>query len=128
VRLLIDTHILLWTANADARLEQTAIDLIENPETELLLSMASVWEMAIKINLGKLQLGKPLKDFMEETTRLYNVELLPIQLEHLIPIESLPQHHRDPFDRLLIAQAMVENIPILSQDTAFHQYPIQLLP
>jgi PIN domain nuclease of toxin-antitoxin system len=128
VRLLIDTHILLWTANADARLEQTAIDLIENPETELLLSMASVWEMAIKINLGKLQLGKPLKDFMEETTRLYNVELLPIQLEHLIPIESLPQYHRDPFDRLLIAQAMVENIPILSQDTAFHQYPIQLLP
>jgi PIN domain nuclease of toxin-antitoxin system len=128
VRLLIDTHILLWTANADARLEQTAIDLIEDPETELLLSMASIWEMAIKINLGKLQLGKPLNDFMEETTRLYNVELLPIQLEHLIPIESLPQYHRDPFDRLLIAQAMVENIPILSQDTAFHQYPIQLLP
>jgi PIN domain nuclease of toxin-antitoxin system len=128
VKLLIDTHILLWTVNADARLEQTAIDLIEDPETELLLSMASVWEMAIKINLGKLQLGKPLKDFMEETTRLYNVELLPIQLEHLIPIEFLPQHHRDPFDRLLIAQAIVENIPILSQDTAFHQYPIQLLP
>ena len=128
MKLLIDTHILLWASNADPQLEQAAIDLIEDPNTELLLSMASVWEMAIRINLGKLQLGQPLQTFIESTTQRYGVTLFPIALEHLIAVSSLPHHHRDPFDRLLIAQAIVDNISVLSQDKTFRQYPIRVLP
>jgi PIN domain nuclease of toxin-antitoxin system len=99
--------------------------LINDGKNEILFSTASIWEMAIKQSTGKLSLGYPYGSFIREQMRINNLELLPITLEHLEIIASLPLHHRDPFDRLLIAQSQFGNMPILSVDIAFDAYSIQ---
>ncbi len=90
-----------------------------------LISLASVWEMAIKQSKKKLTLALPLEDYIQQKLKFSDFELLPIQLNHLAIISTLPFHHNDPFDRLIIAQAMVEKIPILSRDLAFDSYDIR---
>jgi PIN domain nuclease of toxin-antitoxin system len=99
--------------------------IINDGRNDILLSIASVWEMAIKQSTGKLNLGTPYSSFIAEQIRLNSMELLPVRLEHLDIITTLPLHHRDPFDRLLIAQAMVENIILISADSVFSLYPVQ---
>lgn len=94
---------------------------------EKLLSTASIWEMAIKHTTGKLSFGQPFKVFIDQQINLNNIDLLNINLDHLDIVATLPLHHRDPFDRLLIAQAMVEQLPILSTDSAFDAYLIRRL-
>jgi PIN domain nuclease of toxin-antitoxin system len=125
VRILIDTHIFIWYIQNSERLPRSIVKLINDGKNDILLSVASIWEMAIKQSTGKLNLGVPYTSFIEEQMRLNNIELLPIKLAHIEVITTLPFHHRDPFDRLLIAQALVEDIVIMSADTMFSLYPVQ---
>ena len=123
MKFLIDTHIFLWFINNDPKLSPTAKTLIES-DAELLLSVASLWEIAIKISIGKMTLPKPFKIFIPEQLQQNDITVLPIETNHLTYITALPFHHRDPFDRLLIAQSIVERIPIVSVDAAFDPYKV----
>ncbi len=121
---LLDTHTVIWFFQADPRLSASAKALIEDPANRKLVSIATCWEVAIKIGLGKLNLGEPSRPYLERAIAGNNFELLPITLEHATTVEGLPLHHKDPFDRLLIAQAIIEGIPIICADSAFDAYPI----
>lgn len=124
---LLDTHTFLWMASAPDRLGPAARSKIESSAVDLLLSVASVWEMAIKSSLGKLSLEEPLGDFLQEQLAATRVGMLDIRSEHAVRVENLPWHHRDPFDRLLVAQAMFEATPILSRDSTLDAYDIDRL-
>jgi PIN domain nuclease of toxin-antitoxin system len=127
VKLLLDTHAFLWFIAGSEKLSATARELIEDSANQPFLSAASLWEMAIKLSLGRLHLGRPFEDLIPEQMRLNGIQLLGIELEHVTPVTTLPFHHRDPFDRLLVAQAMVEQMTIVSADPAFDAYPIERL-
>lgn len=127
MRVLLDTHSFLWFIGGSVSLSPSARALIEDAENQPLLSMASLWEMAIKLSIGKLSLGQPFETLIPEQMKLNGIELLQIEMPHIVAVASLPFHHRDPFDRLLIAQAIVEQMPIVSGDPAFDSYTIQRL-
>jgi PIN domain nuclease of toxin-antitoxin system len=127
MRLLVDTHTFLWFAENDLRLSGTARSLIEDGANEVFLSLGSVWEMAIKVSQGKLQLGLPMLTLVQREIALDGIVLLPITLDHLAAVSGLPMHHRDPFDRMLIAQAQVEQMTIVSVDAALDAYGITRL-
>lgn len=124
MKLLLDTHTFLWFLMDDPRLSTKARGLIEDATNEIVISVASLWEMAIKISLGKLQLGQPYDIFIPQQLALNSIGVLDITVRHTAEILSLPFHHRDPFDRLLIAQAGVEHIAIISSDSAFDAYGV----
>jgi len=125
MKLLLDTHAFLWFIMGSSNLSETARALIEDPANENLLSVASLWEMAIKVSLGKLTLASSFDDLIPRQLGLNGIELLNIKVDHTSVVATLPFHHRDPFDRLLIAQAIVEKVPMVSIDAAFDAYPIQ---
>jgi PIN domain nuclease of toxin-antitoxin system len=125
MRVLIDTHIFIWYIQNSERLPSSIATYINDGRNDILLSIASVWEMAIKQSTGKLNLGLPYASFIAEQMRLNSMELLPLRLDHLEVVTTMPFHHRDPFDRILIAQAMLENIGIVSADSIFSSYPVQ---
>ena len=125
MRVLIDTHIFIWYLQNSERLPGSITTLINNARNDILLSIASIWEMAIKQSTGKLNLGVPYTNFIEEQMGFNNIELLPIRLEHLEAVTNLPFHHRDPFDPMLISQAIVEDIVIVSVDNVFSLYPVK---
>jgi len=125
MNILLDTHTFLWFVWDDAQLSQTAKDTITDPNNRKLVSMASVWEIAIKVSLQKLDLGMPYLSFMQSQLAINLFEILPMALEHGAEVSRLPFHHRDPFDRLMIAQAMWEQIPIVSADSAFDAYSVK---
>ena len=127
MRLLLDTHALLWFAWNHPSLSVTARQLITDPNNELLLSPASYWEVAIKIGVGKLTLTTPFVDFIEGRIAKLRLVVLPITPAHTAPLTSLALHHRDPFDRLLIAQAISEQVPLVSSDQRFDAYNIARL-
>lgn len=127
MRLLLDTHIFLWFLAGDERLRESARTLLVEPENEVLLSVASLWEIAIKVNLGKLTLDRPFEELIPEQLALLEIDRLPIRMEHLTALLKLPLHHRDPFDRLIISQALAEGLPVLSSDPEFHKYPIEVI-
>jgi PIN domain nuclease of toxin-antitoxin system len=127
VRILLDTHTFLWFLLEDPQLSTTANDLIIDPTSDIEVSPATYWEIAIKISLGKYALPEPYDIFIEREIATNDFHILPIEPKHTAVLTTLPFHHRDPFDRLLIAQAMVEAIPILSVDTAFDAYPVTRL-
>ena len=127
MRLLLDTHTLLWFALADPLLSGTATSLIMDPANEKLVSPASYWEIAIKISVKKYALSKPYEVFMQEAIDMNGFGYLHIEPKYTARLTTLPFHHRDPFDRLLVAQAMVERIPIISNDTALDAYGITRL-
>jgi PIN domain nuclease of toxin-antitoxin system len=122
---LIDTHTLLWFTMGNPRISDNLRLQIENNDN--LLSIASIWEMAIKHSISKLNLDMSFDDFVKRQIIGNGITLKEINQQHISVIAQLPLHHRDPFDRMLIAQAMVENIPIISADTIFDAYPIQRL-
>ena len=126
MRLLLDTHSFLWFVLGDQRLSTLAVHAIGDIANDRYLSVASAWEIAIKANLQKLRLSAPFPIFMEQAER-NAIDLLPVTLEHLNVVFTLPLHHRDPFDRLLVAQALVENLPIVSADPLLDAYPITRL-
>jgi PIN domain nuclease of toxin-antitoxin system len=109
----------------DPRFSDRVRVLIEDENNEKLISIASVWELSIKQSIGKLTLGLPIKTFIEQQLSMNDFNLLNITLEHIDVITKLPLHHRDPFDRLLIAQAIIEDIPIASADSVFNAYNVQ---
>lgn len=127
MRLLLDTHTFLWFLLEDPHLSTTANDLIIDPTNDIEVSPATYWEIAIKVSLGKYALPEPYDIFLEREIATNDFRILPIEPKHTAVLTTLPFHHRDPFDRLLIAQAMVEAIPILSVDTAFDAYPVTRL-
>jgi PIN domain nuclease of toxin-antitoxin system len=127
MKLLLDTHSFLWFVLDDPKLSTLAKSLIENRENQPLLSKASLWEIAIKQSIGKLRLSLPFTSFITQQLNLNEIQVLNIAIEHLAVVSTLPLHHRDPFDRSMIAQAMSENISILSVDSSFDAYPIQRL-
>jgi PIN domain nuclease of toxin-antitoxin system len=124
MRLLLDTHAFLWFIDDNPRLSARAKTLLES-DADILLSAASLWEMAIKVSLGRLTLAQPFDSFLPEQLTKNAVEILPITVAHLGAVAALPFHHRDPFDRLLIAQASVERAPVVSADAAFDAYAVQ---
>ena len=127
MRLLLDTHSFLWFVGGDSSLSVAARLLIEDADNSVLLSAASVWEIAIKVSLGKLHLEQPFDVLIPQHLLMNHIELLGITLQHAAVVAKLPFHHRDPFDRLLIAQAIVEQIPVITRDPAFDAYPVQRL-
>jgi PIN domain nuclease of toxin-antitoxin system len=127
VILLLDTHAFLWFCQDDPLLSATAKTLIEDPGNQKLVSLASCWEIAIKAGLGKLRLGEPSATYIPAALARTGFDLLPISLAHATAVESLPLHHRDPFDRLLIAQAQTEAIPLVSGDVALDPYGVRRL-
>ncbi len=127
MRLLLDTHTFLWFIGGDAALSPSARQLIEDPTNERLLSLASLWEMAIKVSLGRLTVPLPFTTLVEEHVYGNAIELFGIAPRHLDVLTTLPFCHKDPFDRLIIAQGQAEDIPILSRDPAFDDYAIRRL-
>jgi len=125
MKLLLDTHSFIWFFSGHPNLSNVARQLMEDTKGQKFISLASVWEIGIKQSKGKLTLSLPLEDYIIEKTKLEDFELLPIKLNHLALISTLPFHHNDPFDRLLIAQAITENISILSRDIAFDAYQVK---
>lgn len=127
MKLLLDTHTFLWFIMGSPNLSVNARALIEDVANEKFLSVASLWEMAIKLSTGKLALAAPFELLVPQQLNLNGIELLNIKIEHTATVTSLPFHHRDPFDRMLIAQATVENMPVVSIDTAFDAYSLTRL-
>ena len=125
--LLFDTHSFVWWADEPAKLSATALAALEDETNRLFLSDASIWEMQIKIQLGKLKLILPLPDLIESQKRDNEVEILPIKTEHILAMDGLPFHHKDPFDRLLIAQSKLENLTIVTLDPEFPAYGVKRL-
>ena len=127
MKLLLDTHTFLWFVNDNLKLSDRLKDLIEDTNNVSYLSIVSLWEMSIKFNLGKLILEPNYEEFVEEEVTTSAIQLLNIELEHLRINATLPFHHRDPFDRLIIAQSIGEDIPIVSIDSAFDKYSVTLI-
>lgn len=127
MRLLLDTQAFLWFLLDDPQLSATARKLIIDPLNDIEISPATYWEIAIKISISKYSLPEPFEQFMEREIVSNQFRILHIEPRHTTPLTTLPFHHRDPFDRLLIAQAMVEQIPIVSSDSAMDAYPITRL-
>ena len=125
MRVLLDTHTLFWFIDGDEKLSNTAAAVIGEPTNSIFFSPASYWEMAIKISLGKWQLNQPYADFIDIALVDYSIEILNISPGHTAELLNLPFHHRDPFDRLFIAQAMAEGIEIISADPQFDKYTVK---
>lgn len=124
MKLLLDTQVFLWADNDPAKLSPTARDLLSDPANARLLSVASLWEMQIKAQLGKLQLRLPLANLIAEQTQKNAVEILHVNAAHVFDLGQLPARHQDPFDRLLASVARVENATLLSSDPVFRDYPV----
>jgi len=127
MQVLLDTHTLLWFFSGNENISITARELIEDTNNLKYISIASVWEMAIKQSKGRLNLSVPIDDYIQQKIQFADFKILYIQLSHLQAVSSLPFYHNDPFDRLLIAQAMVKNIPIISRDSMFDSYKVNLI-
>ncbi len=125
MRALLDTHSFLWFVGGDARLSTPARHTIEELGNEIFISTASLWEVAIKVNLGKLDLGAPYERFIPAELQRQKIAVLPIEVPHLSVVAKLPLHHRDPFDRLIIAQALAEGLPVITVDEVFDDYGVQ---
>lgn len=125
MKVLLDTHTFLWWITDSPRLSALAREVIRDSNNELFFSAASGWEIAIKAQLGRLQLPDNLEQFIVDQLSLNTILALPIQLRHALHVYTLPQHHRDPFDRMLVAQSQIENLPILTADSQIAQYDVE---
>jgi len=124
VKLLIDSHTLLWAVDQPAQLGAAAAEALQDPTNELLLSSATIWEIAIKVGLKKLSLSFPFREWTHKAITDLDLSVLPITVEHADVQAGLALYHRDPFDRLLIAQATVENLSVVTVDAVFDQYGV----
>ncbi|HEY4426446.1 MAG TPA: type II toxin-antitoxin system VapC family toxin [Pyrinomonadaceae bacterium] len=127
MKLPLDTHIFIWWADKPEKLSHAALSALEDEANELLLSVASVWEMQIKIQLGKLKLSLPLKELVNNQQEINDLMVSPVELTHVLALDALPFHHKDPFDRLLIAQSIAEGLTIVTADSQFSTYSVKLL-
>lgn len=127
MRVLLDTQVFLWVVSGAPDLSAKARRIVLDAGNDLYLSLVSAWEMAIKISLGKLKLTDPIESFIPDELQANDIRLLEIDFRHVAGVVSLPFHHRDPFDRLLISQAQVEDLPILSADRLLDRYRVNRL-
>ena len=127
MKLLLDTHVFIWWADQPEKLSPAALSALEDEANELLLSVASLWEMQIKIQLRKLKLSLPLKGLVKNQQETNELTVLPVELTHVLALDALPFHHKDPFDRLLIAQSNVEGLTIVTADSQLSAYSVRLL-
>jgi PIN domain nuclease of toxin-antitoxin system len=125
MRALLDTHSFLWFLAGDSRLSESARQIVADLENEVLVSTASLWEIAIKVSIGKLRLARVYEEFIPEQIERQQIAVLGIDVAHLAAVSKLPLHHRDPFDRLIIAQALTERVPVISVDEVFDVYSVQ---
>ena len=124
MKCLLDTHTFIWFVEGDTRLSETAQALIAEPSNEISVSIASLWEMAIKVSIGKLNFSQPFDVLIPSQLATNDMTILDISLNHLFVVTQLPFHHRDPFDRLLIAQSLVDNLPLIGIDGMFDSYGV----
>lgn len=122
---LMDTHVLIWFLHNDKQLSKKALGIIET--NDVIVSVASLWEISIKTSLGKLTLAEPFNDFFPKQLIINGIDILSITISHLNKVNTLKFVHRDPFDRLIIAQSLVENIPLISKDIEFKAYGVDLV-
>ena len=127
MRLLLDTHALIWAVDQPSQLGPAAVLALQDSSNDLLLSVGTIWEIAIKVGLKKLALSLPYRQWMGQAMADLGVSALPITVEFADVQAGLPSHHKDPFDRLLVAQAQVENVLLVSVDSIFDQYGITRL-
>ncbi|MEE4355963.1 MAG: type II toxin-antitoxin system VapC family toxin [Desulfococcaceae bacterium] len=123
----MDTHTFIWWVSSPEKLSENALAAYENRENSLFLSFASIWEMQIKVQIGKLRLPLHLKELVEEQKSVNDLRILPISLSHIYRLENLPIHHKDPFDRMLISQSIEENLLLVSKDSVFADYEVNVL-
>jgi PIN domain nuclease of toxin-antitoxin system len=126
MKLLLDTHTFIWWDSEPDKLSESALALCNVSSNALILSVASAWEIQIKHQLGKLTLRMPLSSIIEGQQKRNRLRILPISLQHALALDTLPLYYKDPFDRILIAQAKVEKVAILSADPVFTKYPIRV--
>jgi PIN domain nuclease of toxin-antitoxin system len=126
MKALLDSHAFLWALSGDTRMSTRARDIFEGPSS-LSLSIVSIWEILVKVQLGKLGLPRPAASYIFSELVKNKIATLPIRLDHLIAYENLPLHHRDPFDRMLIAQGIKEELPIITADRNFQNYSVRTI-
>lgn len=126
MKALLDTHTFLWAISDDPRLSRWAQKTFTGPN-DLWLSVASIWEILIKVQTGRLPLPEPAGPYVVRKLGENRIEVLPIKLDHVLAIEKLAEHHRDPFDRILIAQSTEENLPLITADPIFERYPVEVI-
>jgi PIN domain nuclease of toxin-antitoxin system len=127
MRILLDTHAFLWAITDDERLSKRAREIFTSAQKELLFSVAGVWEILTKVQIGKLSLPKSAGSYLTEQLVTNDIQVVSIRMPHVLRLERLPMHHRDPFDRILIAQSLEEELPILSADPALQNYSATIL-
>jgi len=127
VRLLLDSHAFLWLATADERLPPAVRELVEDARTHVHVSVATTWELTLKVLAGRLRLPAPPAEHFAEHIAEFGYQLLPIHQRHVDALAELPPVHDDPFDRMLVAQALVEDLDLVSGDERLHRYPVRTL-
>jgi PIN domain nuclease of toxin-antitoxin system len=127
MRILLDTHALLWAITADNKLSRRARELFLDEGNDLHVSVASLWEIVTKVLVGKLNLPGPIEGYLSKHLYENRIEMMPIRAEHAFRLSTLPLIHRDPFDRMIVAQSLHENIPILSNDELLRRYSAELI-
>ncbi len=127
MRVMLDTSSFLWFISGSSRLSGKARKLIENFDNELVLSAASLWEMAIKVSIGKLEMFRQFDKFIPEKLEENEIQILNVEIVHLSEMVKLPFYHRDPFDRLIIAQSIYESLPLIACDSVFKEYQIDII-
>ncbi len=127
MKVLLDTHTFLWAIRADERLSSRAREIFIAGRNELLLSVASIWEILLKVQVGKIRFEEPAVGYLKRQIFKNNIRMLPILMDHVAHLESLPLHHRDPFDRILVAQSMEENLSLLSADPLMKSYSVSVI-
>jgi PIN domain nuclease of toxin-antitoxin system len=124
---LLDTCTLLWLCGNPKKLSNKVKECIDSEDTEIVVSLVSVWEMGLKTQSGKMKFPKPLRRWIHDQREIWKFDVLSISLEHILTTNELPEHHKDPFDRLLIAQALRNNIPFLTPDKIIAEYPVEVI-
>jgi PIN domain nuclease of toxin-antitoxin system len=125
--LLIDTHIFIWSEISVGKIKSFTLAKLEDSSNQIFLSLVSIWEMLTKLQLGRLDFPKPLQDIIENQKLINNLHILPITEEHIYHLNNLPHHHTDPFDRLIIAQSLSKNLTLVSDDSIFPKYGVNIL-
>lgn len=126
MKLLLDTHAFLWLRSEPEKISQSVLDAYYNIKNDIFLSIVSIWEIQIKHQLGKLELNVPLQQLIDTQTQQNGLKILPITPVHIYALNTIPFYHKDPFDRLLIVQAKLENMQLVSADGVFKQYEVEL--
>lgn len=127
MRLLLDTHVFIWWDSEPVKLSPRVLAMCQDRENTLLLSVVSAWEIQVKLQLGRLKLHMPLADLIEGQQETNALQVLPIRLDHVLALDALPAHHKDPFDRLLLAQSTVEDVVLVSKDSVFTNYSVNVI-